>query len=665
MDNCAAIIGPKGPKSHTQVTSVSGLRLGALLGSRRIMAVDQPGQPAPSDAAPMPTPEPRARRIGDYVLQRELGRGGMGAVYLAVSEKDGSRVAMKELLITAAADPIAVTRFLQEGEVMSRMDHPNIVHVKDIIEGETGHYLALEFVEGGSLRDIAKGTPLPTPQAFAVMHGLLQALDYAHQHAIVHRDVKPENVMLSNIGEVKVADFGIARLTDDSATSTATKTGTTVGTPQYMSPEQVTTSKVDGRSDLYSAGIVCYEVFCGRPPFEATAADGPFTLFAKHVQAPPPPPTVIRPGLDPALEKIILKSLAKRPDDRYQTGAEFDRELVQIANRLCGPDWAKSLEPGADLSKMVPTAATTMGTAPLLHTAGLPTLPTQSGLQVGAPGYAPKPPTRGGAAKPAGAGTKILLLAGIAAVVLVVAILAVIAVTGRQDVTKAPPPVPTSAPSAVAGPCDFLKVGVTPAAGAGGSCGLVLGAASLSIPFSGQSSLPSDLTADAVDATDTASGPGKVSVGGGVASLTSPSKGVGVDIRTARFSAADIVAIADFTPTAATDANLGYGLRCTPADCVLVYVSPVGKVYIGERTNGAKTVNQLSSDDAVVTVNAVNRLTVAIKGNQLTAWVNGTLVRSLQTSVTSPGNVSFFNVDQDGSKASVVNVSNLYFLQPQ
>ncbi|TMC13739.1 MAG: serine/threonine protein kinase [Chloroflexi bacterium] len=318
------------------------------------MAVEGPppgpaGVPAP--AAPASTGVPAAvRKIGEYSIQRELGRGGMGAVYLAEHDRTHEKVAIKELLITAAADPVAVTRFLQEGEVMSRLTHPNIVGVRDIIQAGAGHYLALELIDGGSLRDLCTGRPLPIPKAFAVMHGLLNALDYAHQHAIVHRDVKPENVMLSLAGGVKVADFGIARLTDDSALSNATKTGTTVGTPQYMSPEQVTTSKVDGRSDLYSAGIVCYEVFCGRPPFEATAEDGPFTLFAKHVQAPPPPPSVRRPGLDPEIERIILKSLSKRPEDRYQTGAEFDRELILVANRLCGPNWVHALEPGADLA---------------------------------------------------------------------------------------------------------------------------------------------------------------------------------------------------------------------------------------------------------------------------------------------------------------------------
>jgi serine/threonine-protein kinase len=155
---------------------------------------------------------------------------------------------------------------------------------------------------------------------------------------------------------VKVADFGIARLTDDSGVGgTATKTGTTVGTPQYMSPEQVASSKVDGRSDLYSAGIMFYELVVGQPPFTASEADGPFTLMAKHVQAPPKPPSVHRPGLDMELEQVILKSLSKRPEDRFQTGQEFDDAIGRVADRV-GPGWKRSLEPGADLSKMVPNA---------------------------------------------------------------------------------------------------------------------------------------------------------------------------------------------------------------------------------------------------------------------------------------------------------------------
>jgi serine/threonine-protein kinase len=188
------------------------------------------------------------------------------------------------------------------------------------------------------------------------MHGILQALDYAHRHAIVHRDMKPENVLISDEGMVKVADFGIARLTDDTGVGgTATKTGTTVGTPQYMSPEQVSSSKVDGRSDLYSAGIMFYELVTGQPPFTASEADGPFTLMAKHVQAPPKPPSVFQPGLNPELEQIMLKALAKRPEDRFQTGREFDTSMSRVADQMC-PGWQRSLEPGADILGMVPLA---------------------------------------------------------------------------------------------------------------------------------------------------------------------------------------------------------------------------------------------------------------------------------------------------------------------
>jgi serine/threonine-protein kinase len=322
----------------------------------KLIPVPPPAVPSPPVASITTPPKiPGERYIGKYHVKRELGRGGMGAVYLAEQPGLGREVAIKELI--PSADPVALKRFLQEAQVMARTSHPNLVQVHDMeLLGDT-NYLVLEFVRGRSLRDwMNQGRPIPPPQVFAVMHAVLQALDYAHRHAIVHRDMKPENVLIGDEGIVKVADFGIARLLDDPGVGgTATKTGTTVGTPQYMSPEQVSSSKVDGRSDLYSAGIMFYELVTGQPPFTATEADGPFTLMAKHVQAPPKPPSVFQPGLNPELELVILKSLAKRPEDRFQTGADFDAAICRIADQMC-PGWQQSLQPGADLARMVPTA---------------------------------------------------------------------------------------------------------------------------------------------------------------------------------------------------------------------------------------------------------------------------------------------------------------------
>jgi eukaryotic-like serine/threonine-protein kinase len=367
----------------------------------RMMPTFSETPPGPTGASPG-----GERRIGKYIVKRELGRGGMGAVYLAEQPGLGREVAIKELVPSAAADPTALKRFLQEAQVMARTSHPNLVQVHDLEQIGAANYIVLEFVRGKSLRDWLNRGEIPMPQVFAVMHGVLQALDYAHRHAIVHRDMKPENVLLSDEGAVKVADFGIARLTDDSVApgQTATKTGTTVGTPQYMSPEQVASSKVDGRSDLYSAGIMFYELIVGQPPFTATEADGPFTLMAKHVQAPPKPPSVHKPGLDMRLEEVILKALSKRPEERYQSGQEFDEAMSKVADRLC-PGWQRSLEPGADLTKMVAGAAATSlpsGTLPALAMPAASPLPIQAV-------YNPTPPVRP-AAKKASAGCMSLLV---------------------------------------------------------------------------------------------------------------------------------------------------------------------------------------------------------------------------------------------------------------
>jgi len=385
----------------------------------RLIPVPPPSTPPPPIPAMITTPpaaQPGERYIGKYRVKGELGRGGMGAVYLAEQPGLGREVAIKELIPSAAADPVALKRFLQEAQVMARTSHPNLVQVHDLELTGEANYIVLEFVRGKSLRDWLNRGPIPPPQVFAVMHGVLQALDYAHKRAIVHRDMKPENVLLSDDGMVKVADFGIARLTDDTGLGgTATKTGTTVGTPQYMSPEQVASSKVDGRSDLYSAGIMFYELVAGQAPFTANESDGPFTLMAKHVQAPPKPPSLHRPGLDMALEEAILKSISKRPEDRYQTGQEFDDAISRIADRLF-PGWQRSLEPGADLSRMVPGATP----QPLVT----PATPIGIGIQQPAmamppmqPVYNPTPPVKSVVKQSAGCMGVLLAAVSVAAAI--------------------------------------------------------------------------------------------------------------------------------------------------------------------------------------------------------------------------------------------------------
>src|SRR5437762_4484858 len=409
------------PTAETSSPTTPSSFGGDYAATMRLIPVPPPTTPPPpfgtpgGHAAGDPTPPqvPGERYIGKYRVKGELGRGGMGTVFLAEQPGLGRAVAIKELI--QSADPMALKRFLQEAQVMARTSHPNLVQVHDMELQGNVNYLVMEFIRGRSLRDWMNQAQIPPPQVFAVMHGVLQALHYAHRHAIVHRDMKPENVLISDEGLVKVADFGIARLMDDTGIGgTATKTGTTVGTPQYMSPEQVASSKVDGRSDLYSAGIMFYELVVGQPPFTASDADGPFTLMAKHVQAPPKPPSVFRPGLNPELEQVILKSLSKRPEARFQSGHEFDDAMSRVADQMC-PGWQRALEPGADLSRMVPQPA---------QAGPMPATPI--GMAIAQPGmavrhahvvYNPTPPVKPAAKKAMGRvsmiGTTVLVAAAV------------------------------------------------------------------------------------------------------------------------------------------------------------------------------------------------------------------------------------------------------------
>ena len=589
----------------------------------------------------------------------------MGAVYLAEQPGLGREVAIKELIPSAAADATALTRFMQEAQVMARTNHPNIVGVHDMVQVGDANYIVIEFIKGRSLRDWINSGRVPLPQAFAAMHGLLQALDYAHKHGIVHRDVKPENVLISTEGEVKVADFGIARLTDDSGSgSTATKTGTTVGTPQYMSPEQVASSKVDGRSDLYSAGIMLYELVCGRPPFVATEADGPFTLMAMHVQAPPKPPSVLVPGLDVQLEDLMLKSLAKRPEDRFQSGVEFDDAVSQVADRVT-PGWRRSLEPGADLNAMVAGAAPAAISA---TTAQEPVPPMVSAPQAAPPtGQAIQAP---GSAVPAERrkGPPMALIAGGVVVVLVIGGIIAVLARGKGGASTSTQMSPVaSSPKAGADACDFLRPGATVASGAGSSACAVLGSSLVSAGIAGQSALPADLKAFAFDATGKAISPAPtLTISSSGAQLSASPRGYQIGLVAPAVSAANVIVIADFTATGDQDADVGIGVQCTQQSCLRLSLSPkTSKFSFDETTASTAASKRLQSGDAQFIAGVPNRMVVEITGTKMQAWLNGTLLAIVNVDADpQAGPIAFFNTDQSSSGASVVSLMSLYALVP-
>nr|WP_237405340.1 protein kinase [Streptomyces sp. SN-593] len=312
--------------------------------------------------------------IGDgrYRLTGRLGRGGMAEVFAAEDVRLGRTVAVKLLRSDLAEDQVARARFTREAQSVAGLNHHAVVAVydsgEDVTRTGTVPYIVMELVEGHTIKELLTGpTPPPVDQALLIVSGVLDALAYSHQHGIVHRDIKPANVIITSTGAVKVMDFGIARALHGAA-STMTQTGMVMGTPQYLSPEQALGKTVDHRSDLYATGCLLYELLTLRPPF---VGETPLSVVYQHVQDEPQLPSQMSDRVPPELDGLVLRSLAKQPEDRFQNAEEM-RALVGYAHHTL-------VQQGGWTGGMWNTGAVTAVTPRPTGTA--PTVVAQSGGQ--------------------------------------------------------------------------------------------------------------------------------------------------------------------------------------------------------------------------------------------------------------------------------------------
>ena len=262
--------------------------------------------PAARPAAPLP-------QLPGYRIVRELGRGGMAVVYLAIQEAFGREVAVKIIDLEAAADPAFRQRFARESRIVGRLNHPHVIQVHDVGEHEGRQFLAMERITGGDLEDRI-GDGIDCADALRVVREIARALDYAHGKGVIHRDIKPENILFREDGSAVLTDFGIARNADGDTQITVL--GSVVGTPYYMSPEQVAGETLDGRADLYGLGVVLFKALTGRVPYDG---DSPVDIGLRHVRDAIPD----LPKRYASLQPLVDRMLAKTRDERFQTGAEL------------------------------------------------------------------------------------------------------------------------------------------------------------------------------------------------------------------------------------------------------------------------------------------------------------------------------------------------------
>ncbi len=319
---------------------------------------------AANETAAVASKQPGTMRVGEvlghFEIEALLGRGGMGEVYLARDQRLQRQVALKVLRADFTHDPARVRRFEQEARAASALNHPNIAMIFDLGESARGHFIAMEYVAGQTLRARLRAGRLPLKTALELALQLAEALAAAHQAGVIHRDIKPENLMLRPDGYLKVLDFGLAKLTETRASAgraahSSTTPGTVLGTVSYMSPEQARGQAVDARTDLFSLGIVLYELATGRLPFDG---ETPSDVLAAILKSEPPALTEFLPAVPVAFQHVVARALRKARDERYQTADELLGDLRALQHDL---DWQTEHDAAAQLPG--PVAATGQITA--------------------------------------------------------------------------------------------------------------------------------------------------------------------------------------------------------------------------------------------------------------------------------------------------------------
>ncbi len=356
------------------------------------------------------------RRIGNWVIENRIGEGGMGEVWKAHHDLLKRHYAIKVMARQLLPDPNFEARFIKEASAQARLQHPHIVGVSDFFLSEGIYYLVMPYIEGHSLEERMKANngPLPLAETLRVAQDVLLALDYAHQQAVIHRDVKPSNILLDRSGHAYLVDFGIALMIGQER---RTRTGTSVGTPHYMSPEQILRPKeLDHRADVYSFGCVLYEMLTGQPPFDAKGEEGDtdFIIKDRHLKSAPEPLKKInaRAEVSEDIEAIVMRALSKNPNERFMGCGEFARSLLQAEKGLVSLVICAHCGSQNRLTKLDKLDKAVCGkcSRPLLSIESQPEKPVDSG-----PSFEAEPP------RPVGGGWK-LATAGLALLSLITVI---------------------------------------------------------------------------------------------------------------------------------------------------------------------------------------------------------------------------------------------------